>query len=205
MNLFNSILTSLVIVAIFWGAALFQTNIAHAFETEKTSPVLAEEVKIKEAKKEVKKKQTSTTIAQISKADTKDPETIHIAGIHQRIELADIHFLWQKFSDRPELHKHLKHRPKKVYVLYQNINKNYQQAEVTIGYDINELSKFTKHYSINTSQYTALLPAKKYDKKQLSEAWGKMNHHKAKEYVLEVHTLDKAGDVITSQVFVSYK
>lgn len=201
MNLFNSILTSLVIVAIFWGAALFQTNIAHAFEPEKTSPTLTKEVKTKE----MVKKQKSTTIAQISKANIQKAETIHIAGIHQRIELADIHFLWQKFSDRPELHKHLKHRPKKVYVLYQNINKNYQQAEVTIGYDINELSKFTKHYSIDTSQYTVLLPASKYDKKQLSEAWGKMNHHKAKEYVLEVHTLNKAGDVITSQVFVSYK
>ena len=193
MNSFNSILTSFIIVATFWGVALFQGKIAHAIQPKKIIQGVQSEVK----------KVKEPSIINLTKAVK--PESIDITGIRQQIELADIQLLWQKFSDRAELHKHLKHQPNKVYVLYQKISENYQHAEVTIGYDTNEMTLSDKHYSIDISHNAVLLPANKYDKKQLSDAWGKINHQKIKEYVLEVHTLNKSGETTTTQVFVSYQ
>jgi hypothetical protein len=193
MSLFNSIFTSFIIVATVWGVALFQGKIAHAIQPKKVIQTVQNEAK------EVKE----PSIVNLTKAV--QPESIHITGIRQQIELADIQLLWQKFSDRAELHKHLKHQPNKIYVLYQKVSENYQQAEVTIGYDTNEMTQFDKHYSIDISHNAVLLPANKYDKKQISDAWGKINYQKIKEYVLEVHTLNKFGETTTTQVFVSYQ
>lgn len=193
MSLFNSILTSFIIVTTFWGVALFQGKIAHAIQPKKILQGVQSEVK----------KVKEPSIINLTKAVK--PESIDITGIRQQIELADIQLLWQKFSDRAELHKHLKHQPNKVYVLYQKISENYQHAEVTIGYDTNEMTLYDKHYSIDISHNAVLLPANKYDKKQLYDAWGKINHQKIKEYVLEVHTLNKSGETTSTQVFVSYQ
>lgn len=190
MSLFNSILTSFIIVATFWGLALFQGKIAHAIQPQKI---------IQEVQKEVKE----PSIVNLTKAVK--PESIDITGIRQQVELADIQLLWQKFNNSTKLHKHLKYQPKKVYVLYQKISKDYQQAEVTIGYDINEMTQFNKHYSIDISHNSVLLPENKYDKTQLSDAWEKINHQKIKEYVLEVHALNQQGETTTTQVFVSYQ
>jgi hypothetical protein len=196
MSLFNSILTSFLILATFWGVALFQGKIAHAIQPHKV---------IQEAQDEVKKTNEVKEQTVLNLAEAVKPEYIHIAGIRQYIELADIQPLWQKFNKHTELHKHLKQQPKKVYVLYQRISKNYQQAEVTIGYDINEMRQFDKHYSIDISHNAVLLPAKKYNKTQLSEAWEKIDYKKMKEYVLEVHTLNQTGETTATQVFVSYQ
>ena len=193
MSLFNSILTSFILVATFWGVALFQGKIAHAIQPKKN---------IQEVQNEVKKVAVQPVI---KLTETVNPDSIHIAGIRQYIELADIQLLWQKFNERSELHKHLKQQPNKVYVLYQKISKDYQQAEVTIGYDINEMTQFDKHYSIDISHNAILLSENKYDKKQLSDAWEKINYQKIKEYVLEVHKLNQTGETTATQVFVSYQ
>ncbi len=196
MSLFNSVLTSFFIVAIFWGVALFQGQIAHAIQPQKISQGPRSEVKEINGVKE-------QTVFISTKAVK--PESIHITGIRQHVELADIQMLWQKFNSNTELHKQLKHHPNKVYVLYQKISQSYQQAEVTIGYDITEMRQFDKHYSIDISQKSVLLPSNKYDETQLSEAWKKIDYQKVKEYVLEVHTLNQSGETTSTQVFVSYQ
>ncbi|MBQ4864123.1 hypothetical protein J8L98_20750 [Pseudoalteromonas sp. MMG013] len=190
MNLSNAIITSVIIVAAFWGLALFQGNnvaaqelnispVTHTIELNKVTPIDNENDKI-------------------------TPDTIRIAGVHKHIQLINIGQLWQRFNQKSTLHQALKTTPKKVYVLYSAFSNNYQQADVVIGYDINNLSQFDKLYTVNTSHYNELLPAKKYTEIQLANAWKEIDYSKKVAYVLEVHALDLSGKTTSTQVFVSY-
>lgn len=192
MNLFNSILTTCIIVAAVWFIALSQSSFAFA------------------AADQEQKITTTTTVKKSSpvapQAETiKKAEVLHIAGITQKIHLVDIQKLWQKFTDRSTLHKQLKQKPQQVYVLYKALADNYQVADVTIGYNINELRKFNDHISVNTAHYENLLPPKPYTEQEISKAWKKINFRQKVDYILEVHNLNNKGDVTTTELFVSYK
>jgi hypothetical protein len=193
MNLLNSILTSFVIVFAFWACALFQSDIAHAISHNNVLPPYINEDK-------------QNTELPISSNNTQlKNDIIHISGLKKHIRLVDIKLLWQQFNNNKTLHKHLKQQPMKVYVLYSSLSKNYQKADVLIGYDINELDQFDEHVSVNTHQNFALLPKAKYTEQQLAGAWNKINYSTPIEYILEVHTLNQAGETTSAQMFISYK
>jgi hypothetical protein len=190
MNLFNSVFTSLIIITAFLGGALFKGNAMQMQSTNQArSPT------------DDKSKHTVTTL--LDKAI--NVEYLHISGIKQRIELNDIHELWQRFSNQSALHKTLKHPPKKVFVLYNALSKNYEQADVAIGYEITVLTQKENNYTIDTSNYSILLPSDKYSELQIANAWGKIDYDKVIDYVLEVHSLNTAGENTSTQIFVYYK
>ncbi len=193
MNLLSSIFTSFIIVTVFWGLTLFQGNIANAIQTQSIS----------ESASNTLDKINRTAVTKAPKITTIEP--VHIAGIKQRIELNDIQKLWQQFNSQSELHNTLKDQPKKVFVLYNALSKNYQQADVIIGYETNELTRVENPYSIDISHHSVLLPAKKYSELQLANAWEKINYSKVINYVLEVHSLNTVGETTSIQLSVSYK
>ncbi|MBE0370384.1 hypothetical protein [Pseudoalteromonas aurantia] len=190
MNLFSAIFTSVIIVVLFWGLALFQGNNA-----------AAQEINLSPSTQIIARNKVATID---NKSDKIAPDTIRIAGVRKRIPLHNIGQLWQHFNQHSTLHQALKKAPQKVYVLYSALSNNYQQADVVIGYDIISLSQFDKPYTIDTHQYTELLPVDKYTETQLTNAWKEIDYSKKVAYVLEVHALNLSGKTTSTQVFVSY-
>lgn len=189
----NSIITSFIIVAVLWGGALMQLPEANAIEHKDIKKNIA----IEEAK-------VNKPIANVMAI--KDVQNItHISGLQQQIMLKNVDLLWKTFSTMSALNQSLKQQPKKVYVLYDSFSKNYQKANVTIGYDINELTKFDRHYSVNINEFKPLLPAKHFEDGELAKAWDKIDYNRKVNAVLEIHKLDKTGKPQSTQMLVSYK
>lgn len=193
MNFIFSMFTSFFIVIIFWSLALFQSNLAQAF-VQKTVE-----------KKVNKENEIEQVIRSTEIRKQVEPELIKLAGIKQHIKLQDIKILWGRFNEATELHNKLKSQPKKIYVAYQKISNNYQEADVTIGYNINEITEFNNVYSVDTSEQEILLPKKQYNEIALAEAWEKINYSKNIHHILEIHSLDFAGKTTATQMFVSYQ
>lgn len=215
MKLFPSVIVTFIVVYAFWALALFQSEIAHAIEPEvKTAEFLATPTEATMATpSEV---QVAAPVAQSKPAVVFTPQpaqekpavnssTIRISGLKNHIRLKDIGQLWQRFDEATQLHQRLKGQPKKVYVLYENIGKHYQSADVVIGYNVDELSRFEEAYSIDLHRNKGILPTGQYSDQQLASAWKKINYSRKLGYVLEVHTLNQDGGVVSTQMFVSYK
>jgi len=195
MNLFNSIITSIAVVTAFWAVAFFQSDIAHAIQTQEITHKLQTALK--------KEKENKAQTPQIT--NTSKLNSIHLSGVSAHIELADIQLLWQKFSQDDKNHKYLKNQPEKVYVLYTSISKNYKQANVLIGYDVSELSKFYQGTLISMHNNSLLMPVGKYSEQQLSDAWKKIDYNAKLDYILEEHHLDDAGKSTSTKIYISYK
>jgi len=184
MSLIYSVITSFFIVISFWFLALFQSNIAQAFEKNNE---IEEKSNISEVSKQVESK------------------SIQIAGIKQRIKLDEIKTLWDKFNKTTEIQNNLKYPPKMVYVVYQGISKNYQEADVTIGYNLDAISNFENAFSIDTQGQNILLAKKHYSDFALAEAWKDINYSKNIQHILEVHSLDLTGEITASKMLISYQ
>ncbi|KPZ70339.1 hypothetical protein AN944_02411 [Shewanella sp. P1-14-1] len=195
MNLFNSILTSVLIVILVWGAALFQSPDANALIQASPQP---------------NKSITSNTIEPTSVDSNSTPaikvnQQINIAGIRQNIAIADIHQLWQTFNDQAELHASLVVQPTKVFVLYSAMTNSFERADVTIGYDVKELKQHPNTYSIDTKNGDIILPEHPYTAAQLATAWEKIDYSKTVNFVLETHFLDNSGNATSTTMLVSYQ
>lgn len=193
MNLSNSILTSLVVVVLFWGCALFQSNIAAAF-VSKDDAVEIDVVANKAKPQEIVE---SHTVAAL--------DSTTISGVTEQLLLANIPQLWQRFNADSKLHNKLTNQPNKVYVLYRGFSNNYQQANVTIGYDVTLLNEALHPVVIDTRDQAILLVADQYSEAQLAAAWNKIDYQASLQYVLEVHSLNPAGETTSTQLYVSYK
>lgn len=149
------------------------------------------------------KKETKPSVTKVTKTLKKN--SIHLSGISQHIELTDIKSLWQRFTQSGEHHKYLKHQPKKVYVLYTSISKNYEQADVLIGYNISNLREFNKSTAIDMRNNSLLMPIGKYSEQQIADAWKKIDYKNKLEYILEEHHLDDTGKTTSTKIYISYK
>lgn len=193
MNFFYSMFTTFFIVILFWSLAVFQTNIAQAFEQKNVEITFNKNNEIEQI----------SNITEETKRGKSQP--IKLAGIKEHIKLQDIKILWDRFNEATELHNNLKSQPKKIYVVYQKVSNNYQEADVTIGYNIDAISKFNNAFSVDISEQEILLPKKQYSDIALAEAWEKINYSKNIHHILEVHSLDLAGKTTATQMFVSYQ
>ncbi|TPH18127.1 hypothetical protein [Litorilituus lipolyticus] len=201
MNLFNSILTSIVIVVIFWACAFFQTSIAHAIQHKEVGASL--ELSKKANAEKVKVHKTALDNAElVNESITK---IINFSGIKQRIYLEDTPQLWQRFNSDTKIHKLLKQQPKQIFVTYSALSKDFKQADVAIGYNVIELSKFDSHHTIEMHRLKRLLAKGKYSDSALTDAWKSIDYNKAIDYVLEVHDLSNGTDIESTQLFVAYK
>lgn len=193
MNLFWSILSSFIILVVFWSVALFQSNIAIAFEERTIENTITNEQLLNNTRKIDKAKQEQLT-------------KISVSGIKQEIALNQINKLWQQFNNDEHLHRQLKKQPAKIYVVYQKLSDNYQKALVTIGYDIQIIDRDnTIVTQLNTQDLLILKPLKKYTDSELTEAFEKINYSKPIDYILEIHSLDLSGETIASQLLIAYQ
>lgn len=207
--MFKSVLISLLVISTVWLLALFQPSNVYAdsdtnVDPQPESTVQANSVAI--SHKQVTTKLVPNVAAStINDAAQVYNETIKIVGSTLNIQLSDIHIAWLDFKDNQALHKQLKAQPKTIYALYNNFTDSFQRADVTIGYDINELSKIKHATLINMNNSLTILPLGKYTDSQLRTAWKKVNYAKPVQHILEVHHLNPANAVESAEIFVTYK
>jgi len=210
MNLSQSILVSLIICFVFWGGAFFQSEVAQAFSFDSTSNKNA----VIERKNELEKvKSTVESLQKTEKIEEKSPinevnnskRIFNISGLTQHQSLNQINHLWQEFNDSNYLHKRLIKQPKVVYVLYRGFSENYQEATITIGYDLSTIDKSTNKIEINLNNYNTILPRKNYPNEQIIQGWEKINYSQGVEAVLEIHHMARANQPESAQLLVVYK
>lgn len=191
MNLFQSLITTALIVTAVWTVALFQPITAIA--GEKTS----EETSAKPTQSKVVKNQI--------KSATQPFKDLAISGISQTIALDQLSQLWLAFNDNKKLHNKLKQNPSKTYVYYQNFSSNYDSAKVTIGYDAKELTMATKPLKLSDAGFELLLKKAKYSNQQLRTAWDNIDYRRTVVGILEVHHLTPESTVSSSEIYVLYQ
>lgn len=206
MNLLNSIITSILIVALVWGGVLFLNSNANAIvqqTTQNVKTIVAESTEAA-AVTPLNSDKDQTAAPQEPVNNTFKNQQLKIAGIQKNIALTDIHQLWLTFNSQSKLHDSLKVQPTKVYVLYSGITDSFQQADVTIGYDIKELKQHSNPFNLDMRHSEVILPAKPYTAAQLATAWEKIDYSKSVNFVLETHSLNKSGNTTSTTMLVSY-
>ncbi|OIQ46556.1 MAG: hypothetical protein BM565_11070 [Gammaproteobacteria bacterium MedPE] len=133
------------------------------------------------------------------------PTKITLSGIEKRATMTQVPELWLDFEKANYLHSTLKNTPQKVYVVYKAFSKDYQQADVYIGYDVRDLTRYKHSKSIKINQFNQVLAQGKHTTKQLSDAWKTFDYRKQVEAVLEIHTLASLGRKEQVELLVQYK
>lgn len=178
MNRTTSILTTIVIFAALW------------FLTISLTPSLQQ---ISQETKQPPASSSNTTNSAIT-----------IAGVSATIELNDINSLWQRFSDDSALQEQVSVKTPTIYVIYQNLNSDYSNAKVSIGYDARHLAQQTlaQLVELPTASQESLLQYGQHSNDALLNAWERLDNNRLVEYIIETH---EVGNIITSKIDVAYQ
>lgn len=208
MNLFGSLVSTAIIVTGVWGVAMMQIPAE--------SPVNTEQAETAQGSTTNKiTVHASTLVEKTKKKLTFKPENTHkgantatnqikLVGISRDIKLTNISGLWQSFEMDNPIQNGLKDNPKKVYVYYRNFRSNYQEAEVTIGYDASLFKNPAATTSIINSGYQSLLNKGAHPNSKLLAAWQDIDYQKKVKAVLEIHYLDSSAMPVQSELLVKY-
>lgn len=137
-------------------------------------------------------------------AHANTPSSIKVSGVEKHSSLDQVSTLWQSFEQANYLHSTLNASPTVVYVFYDAFDKSYQQADILIGYDVADLTRYKHSESIPFKEFTSVLTKSHYTKKQLSDAWKTFDYRKKVKAVLEVHTLATLGNKAQTALYVLY-
>ncbi len=214
MKLFGSLLTTGLIIGCAWGIALLQAPSAEA--NSMAAPVQSapkETETLEETVKKVNQYISSNVKVKSSEINEKKSDTyrhknnlsiLTITGVDERISINNIASLWQSFDDKTLLHARLMETPEKVYVYYRNFNKDYQSADVSIGYAADIVKPSTKATAQINGNYQQLLRKSAYTATELTKAWQEIDYRQRVHSVVEVHYLDKNSRPIATEVLVKY-
>lgn len=210
MKLFGSLLTTGLIIGFVWGVALLQVPSAQANTAEEKASSSADPIPSlpqKIAKRDINSRSKEGS-RELSAAKANSQKTsfsdLAITGVNKRISLDNIALLWQTFDAKTLLHARLIKQPSKVYVYYQNFSKDYQSADVSIGYFADIVKPSTQATAQINGDYQQLLSKGAYTTDELTTAWQKIDYRKPVHSVVEVHYLDKNNQSISAEVLVNY-
>ena len=210
MKLFGSLLTTGLIFGFVWGVALLQVPPAQANTAEEKASSSADPIPSlpqKIAKRDINSRSQEGS-RELSAAKANSQKTsfsdLAITGVNKRISLDNIALLWQTFDEKTLLHAKLIKQPRKVYVYYQNFSKDYQSADVSIGYLASIVKPSTQATAEINGDYQQLLSKGAYTTDELATAWQKIDYRKRVHSVVEVHYLDKNNQSIHAELLVKY-
>lgn len=136
---------------------------------------------------------------------TEQQATYYLHGVSQSLPLENVPQLWEQFY-RSNNGSALPASIRQITVLYREINSDFSQATVTIGYPVKNRTE---------SSYTVQLPPVKnaevllikgaHSAEELGAAWLDINFSKDVLAVVETHDLNVHGLPETSQVSIYYK
>lgn len=194
MKLIASLVATTAITGAVWGFVMLQPVMA---DSKLDNPV-----KTETAVRKDKPKDSLHEIYSLS----------HVQGITKTLPLDSISDFWQEFEQQFIDTNKLPQNLDRLVVLYQEINSDYTQAKVTIGY-ITETGDLTKKRagkdnivtipSIEKAQL--LLEKGDYSKIELSDAWQQINYKRSVDVLIETHYLTPQGLPKSSQLSIYYK
>ena len=207
MNLFSSILTSILIIVAVWFTVIYQPTPAYAeMTTVSTTDVIAQSMLENESPVAMVK---TNSVQKIEKTVTKSAVNnapVHsILGVEQEILISNVDSLWSEFAQQNALHKKLIDYPSATYVLYRNISDDFSRANITVGYDSRELKGRLSGSLLPKGQYQTVIADSRLSSEQLESAWKKLDFSKDILAVVERHQLNKRGEVISVSMQVLYK
>jgi|GEM_PF-3337863 len=191
MKLFASILTASAITGSIWGLVLFQ-------------PAMAESAKQDELKPDV-------SIAQAhSQGEKKLPEIErqYLNGVTKNIALESMSALWGEFEGEWVKQNKLPEKLDRIVVLYQDLNSDFTQAKVTIGYIAPEQASSKDFIALplmGKGNEDVLASRGQYSVSEFIDAWGRIDFKKPVDALVEVHYLSPQGQPESSQLSVYYK
>lgn len=208
MNLFASILTSIIIVIAVWFGAMYQPTSAYAemiipstttetikntveVVTKNDSPLITLKVASNKTEKAIKQRPDNTPVN-------------FIAGVKRHMAINNIDQLWNDFESNEVLHAKLESYPTAIYVLYRNFSKNFKNADIIIGYNNRELNVQHDTVALPKGRYQTVTNGSKLSSKQLAKAWDKLDFSQD-VVIVEKHQLNRNADVINISMQVLYK
>lgn len=194
MKLIASLLTTTAITGAVWGLVMLQPVMA---DSKLENPVKTETAVRKDKQKDSRHKVYSLS---------------HVQGMTKTLPLDSISDFWQEFEQQFIDTGKLPQNLDRLVVLYQEINSDYTQAKVTIGY-ITETDDLTKKRAKKDNIVTIpaiekaqrLLEKGDYSKIELSDAWQQINYKKSVDVLIETHYLTPQGLPKSSQLSIYYK
>lgn len=191
MKLFASILTASAMTGSIWGLVLFQ-------------PVMAESAKQDELKPDVIKAQAHIQ----GEKKAADTDYQYLNGVTKNIALESLSALWGEFEidwvEQDKLPKNLD----RIVVLYQDLNSDFTQAKVTIGYLVTENLSSPDLVTLpvmGKGNEDVLASRGQYSVSEFIDAWGRIDFKKPVDALVEVHYLSSQGQPESSQLSVYYK
>ncbi|WP_438462579.1 hypothetical protein [Marinomonas sp. PE14-40] len=191
MKLFASILTAGAITGSIWGLVLFQ-------------PVMAESAKPDELQPGVSMTQAHTQV------ETKLPniDRQYLNGVTKSIALESMSALWGEFEGEWVEQNKLPENLNRIVVLYQDLNSDFTQATVTIGYVTPKQTTSKDLIALpvlGKGNEDVLASRGQYSVSEFIDAWGRIDFKKSVDALVEVHYLSPQGQPESSQLSVYYK
>lgn len=189
MKLFASILTTTAIVGAIWGATLLQPTEAYI------SP---------------EKQHTENRPSTAKQAPQPKPRLISKiylrTVVSKTVSLDTVDLLWEDFESQLPEQQWLPEKFDRIIVLYQDINKDFTRARVTIGFPLEATTQAAGDRMLPDSlRSEQLLSRGNYSKAELATAWEEINFIRAVEAIVETHYLNVLGQDQASQLVVYYK
>lgn len=132
------------------------------------------------------------------------PSAAGLVGVSQKISLAQLPMLWQAFNDKASLHQLLRKKPSRIYVYYRQFSALYDEATVTIGYDVKELLQPEIQTTLPEMSLQQVVLSDPYQEVQLGNAWQTIDYRQGVQAVVEVHELGADSEIKRSAMFVAY-
>ncbi|UWZ99977.1 hypothetical protein [Vibrio splendidus] len=210
MKLFASLLTTIGITGVVWGLLHIQPAIADA-STEQPINSTAQPIK-KASTAETTVTLSAITQSEATKPVAKKPQvtanTTFLQGLSKTIPLEGVPELWVDFYQSLETNNEEVKKQQQVIVIYQDINLDFSEATITIGFPTQQ-SKSNKNKPLikipSKAKGTLLLSKGEHTEQELAQAWEGIAILKEVDMVIEYHQLNQHGLPDSSELYVYYK
>ncbi|WP_333002165.1 hypothetical protein [Vibrio coralliilyticus] len=185
MKLFASILTTAVITGSVWGLVVLQ-------------PAMADSTQQAQINNEF-----SDVSHDVKRGDT--PQQ-YLRGVTKTISLESLPSLWREFDSKLVESDKLPDNLDRIVVLYQELNSDFTEAQVTIGYPTEKSPLASDLVALPAIEQAELLMHRgQHSESELMDAWGRINFQKSVDALVEIHYLNSQGQPESSQLSVYYK
>ena len=200
MKLFASILTTAAITGAVWGLVVHQPAMADTTKNIQVPQLEVPQLKV-----------TKASANASSDEKQKEVSQQYLDGVTETLPLESVGTLWGDFERMIVEQNKLHANWDTIIVLYQNLNSDFTEATVTIGFpstgnsatDNSATNNLVALPEIEIAQ--PLLKRGKYSESELIDAWQQINFQRQVDALVEIHYLNPHGEPESSQLSVYYK
>ena len=200
MKLFASILTTAAITGAVWGLVVHQPAMADTTKNIQVPQLEVPQLKV-----------TKASANASSDEKQKEVSQQYLDGVTKTLPLESVGTLWGDFERIIAEQNKLPANWDTIIVLYQNLNSDFTEATVTIGFPSTNNSATDNSATNNLVALPAiekaqpLLKRGKYSESELIDAWQQINFQRQVDALVEIHYLNPQGEPESSQLSVYYK